>query len=263
MRRISTEHVRDMRAAALALACAAMTVCIPASAQESIAPAAFSMQPFEPEAAVKVPDSKPDATPAARHRKSGPPNPKHETRKSGSAKPLDVPSPAPAAANAVQAPTAQSGAATPALAATPIGEFEPVVHARNAKIGLCMDNIVGQSARVIDRPHQAASTWVTDAPNENVFSSIISLSYPNKVTPNGAAVILAAPLGAGKCQGQSVQIYPTARSCTAVQASLIQIGKTIGTLENLPLLQLKDGSRNLLMPTAGGGCVVVTVQLRQ
>ena len=185
-----------------------------------------------------------------------------------SAKKSPVPASAASGSVAAAAPNPPAQAATgvaqaPVSATPPTGEFDPVVHARSAKIGVCMDNIVGQSGRVIDRPHQAASTWVTSAPDENVFQSIVSLSYPNKQMPNAAAVILAAPIGANKCQGQSVQIFPTARSCTAVQASLIQIGKTIATLENLPLVQLKDGSRNLLMPTAGGGCVVITVQLRQ
>ena len=255
---IAIARVSAARAARIAAACATLVVCAHAQAQEAPAPA---VPAGEAQTAVQPQEPKETGAPASRHRKAGSATAKPEARKSAPAKSPETPSSSPAAANAVPAP-AQQGAASPAPAA-PVGEFEPVIHARNAKLGACMDNVVGQSARVIDRPHQAASTWVTGAPNDNVFSSIVSLSYPNKVTPNGAAVILAAPLGGGKCQGQSVQIYPTARSCTAVQASLIQIGKTIGTLENLPLLQLKDGSRNLLMPSAGGGCVVVTVQLRQ
>ncbi len=125
-----------------------------------------------------------------------------------------------------------------------------------------MDNILAQSASVIYTAHTAISTWVSAAPNDNVFQSIVGLSYPNKGAPNAAAVIFAAPLGPGKCQGQTVQIYPTAQPCSAVQASLIKEGRTIGTLQALPVVEGKGGVRDLLLPTAGGGCVIVAIGIR-
>jgi hypothetical protein len=137
-----------------------------------------------------------------------------------------------------------------------------VIHAQNAKITTCMDNILAQSSSVIDSAHTAISTWVSTAPNDNAFQSIIGLSYPNKGAPNAAAVIFAAPLGPGKCQGETVQIYPTALPCSAVQASLIKEGRTLATLQALPVVETKGGGRDVLMPTAGGGCVIVAIGLR-
>ena len=168
--------------------------------------------------------------------------------------------PTPQAPASPQAPVVSQPAA-PQSTSEPIGEFEPVIHARNAKITTCMDKIVGLSARVIDRPHSSVSTYVAAAPNDHVFQSIIGMNYPNKVAPNGAAVIIAAPIDGSRCEGETVQIYPTTNSCTAVQAALINNGRTLTTLRSLPLLQTKDGNRELLMPTAGGGCVVVSIGL--
>jgi len=125
-----------------------------------------------------------------------------------------------------------------------------------------MDTILGASATVIDSEHAAISSWARAAPNENVFQSIIGLSYANKAAPNGAAVILAAPLASNKCEGETVQIYPFAQSCSAIQASLVKDGETIATLRSLPVVQTKSGFRDILLPTAGGGCVVVAVGLR-
>jgi hypothetical protein len=137
-----------------------------------------------------------------------------------------------------------------------------VIHAQNAKITTCMDNVLAQSGNVIDTSHTAISTWVTAAPNDNAFQSIVGLSYPNRGAPNAAAVIFAAPLGPGKCQGQSVQVYPVAQPCSAIQASLIKEGRTVGNLQAVPLVETKTGMRDLLLPTAGGGCVIVAIGLK-
>jgi hypothetical protein len=126
-----------------------------------------------------------------------------------------------------------------------------------------MDTIVGESAAVIDTTHAAISSWGTAAPNDNLFLSIVGLSYPSKTTPSAAAVVLAAPLGPKKCEGMTVQIYPLASSCSATQALLIRDGRTIATLHDLPVVETKSGMREVLIPTAGGGCVVVAVGVRK
>ncbi len=191
------------------------------------------------------------------------PQPTTSTRpKHGSEKPQPASEPAkPTAPQAAEPQPAAPQPAAPQSARAATGEFQPVVQARAANITTCMDKIVGMSARVIDRPHSAVSTYVQAAPNENVFEAIVGMNYPNKEMPNGAAVVLAAPIGATKCQGQTIQIYPTTNSCTAVQASLVKNGHTLTSLNSLPLLQTKDGTRDLLIPTAGGGCVVVGIAL--
>ncbi len=169
----------------------------------------------------------------------------------------------PNAAPAQPPPSAEPAVPTPEAPTKAIGEFQPVLHAQEAKITTCMDTIVGESASVIDSAHTAISSWNKAAPDNNLFVSIVGLSYANKVAPNGAAVILAAPTGAGKCNGETVQIYPFAQSCSAIQASLIKDGHTVATLRALPVVETKAGIRNVLIPTTGGGCVVVAVTMRQ
>ena len=161
--------------------------------------------------------------------------------------------PAPAPAAEAPAPQAPQGA---------IGEFQPVLHAQGAKITTCMDTIVGEAAAVIDTDHTAISSWATAAPDENVFVSIIGLSYANKASPNAAAIVFAAPVGPRKCVGGTVQVYPFGQSCSALQASLIKKGRTIAMLRALPVVETKGGYRDILIPTAGGGCVLVSVGMR-
>lgn len=176
----------------------------------------------------------------------------------------------PAAKGAAAKPAHPTKPAAPAAEApepqTPpgaVGEFQPVLHAEAAKITTCMDTIVAESAAVIDSAHTAISSWNTAAPNDNEFVSIVGLSYANKAAPNAAAVIVAAPGGAAKCHGTTVQICPVARSCSAIQAELIKEGHTIAVLRALPVVETKAGSRDVLIPTSGGGCAVVAVGMRQ
>ncbi len=155
---------------------------------------------------------------------------------------------------AAQAPRAPAGA---------VGELQPVLHAQQAKITTCMDTIVRQSAAAIDAPHAAASSWTSAAPNQNLFVSIVGLSYQSPLAPNAAAVILAAPVGPSRCEGTVVQIIPSARSCSVIQASLLKTGRTIAMLQGLAVVQTELGVRNLLLPTAGGGCTLVAVGLQE
>jgi hypothetical protein len=161
-------------------------------------------------------------------------------------------------------PTSAPGEATaPQAPSTQVGEFQPVLHAQGAKISTCMDTIVGESASVIDSAHTAISSWSNSAPDANEFLSIVGLSYANKAAPNAAAVMMAAPLGSGKCQGATVQVYPVAQPCSALQASLIKEGHTIASLGALPVVETKAGSRDVLIPTTGNGCVLIAVRMQQ
>jgi hypothetical protein len=170
--------------------------------------------------------------------------------------------PAPAE-GAVQPPVGASASApVPQASADGVGEFQPVLHAQGAKIATCMDTIINQSSSVIDSAHTAISTWVSSAPNDNAFQSIVGLSYPNKLAPNAASIIFAAPVGPGRCEGETVQIYPTAQPCSVVQANLIKEGHTIATLQALPVVETKTGGRDILLPSAGGGCVIVATGLK-
>lgn len=164
---------------------------------------------------------------------------------------------------AAKQPPPAAEAPSPQAPAGDVGEFQPVLHAQHAAITTCMDTIVGASAAVIDSGHTAISSWHTAAPNDHAFLSIVGLHYANKEVPNAAAVILAAPVGARQCDGATVQVVPVARPCSAVQAGLIKKGHTTAMLGALPVVETKTGYRDLLLPSAGGGCVVVSVGLRQ
>lgn len=186
--------------------------------------------------------------------------PKAPPRPSAPAPEAQGPSPVPGE------PRPASGTSQPAPAPeagpNPLGELQPVLHAQGAKITTCMDMIINQASNVIDTTHTAISTWVTSAPNDNAFQSTVGLSYPNKAAPNAAAILFAAPVGPGRCEGETVQIYPTAQACSIVQANLIKEGRTVATLQALPVVETKSGARDILLPSAGGGCVVVAIGLR-
>jgi hypothetical protein len=156
-----------------------------------------------------------------------------------------------------------AGAAVPQTPKGAAGELQPVLHAERAGITTCMDAIVGAAAAAIDSRHTAISSWSRAAPDKNIFLSIVGLSYANKAAPNGAAVIFAAALGPGRCQGGTVQVYPVAQSCSALQAKLIRHGHTLAVLRALPVVESQSGVRYVLIPTAGGGCTLVAVELRR
>jgi hypothetical protein len=168
----------------------------------------------------------------------------------------------PAAPEAETPAGAPQGAPIPQAGPDPLGELQPVLHAQGAKITTCMDTIINQASSVIDTTHTAISTWVTSAPNDNAFQSTVGLSYPNKSAPNAAAILFAAPVGPGRCEGETVQIYPTAQACSLVQANLIKEGHTLATLQALPVVETKTGARDILLPSAGGGCVIVAIGLK-
>ena len=160
-------------------------------------------------------------------------------------------------------PAAAAVAPAPLEPAGAVGALQPVLHAQQAKVSTCMDTIVRQSGAVIDGPHQAVSSWTQAAPNRNLFVSLVGLSYKSPIAPNGAAVMLAAPIGPGRCEGAVVQIVPSARPCSVIQGSLVKAGRTIAMLQGLAVVQTNLGIRDLLMPTVGGGCALVAVGLQE
>jgi hypothetical protein len=226
-----------------------LSTALPAKSQAEITPTQTSAAPLTVLAQWDVPQTKEPQT--------------TEPPRKGGFKPTHKPAAQAApATQSLSAPPPVPEAPEPRTPAGAVGEFQPVLHAQGAKITTCMDTIVGESAAVIDSAHTAISSWATASPDENLFVSIIGLSYANKLAPNAAALIVAAPVGSNKCAGGTVQIYPFAQSCSAIQASLIKEGHTIATLRALPVVETKAGVRNVLMPTAGGGCVVIAVGLR-
>lgn len=246
--------LRPAAAPALAVACWLPLLPSSLSAQDAAKPGPptdLSRPAAQPPAAAKSKSANPPAP--ARNPERNPEQPP--------ARPAAQAQPAPPASSAPAGQQPQAPAPDATLA-NPAGEFEPVIHARGAKITTCMDRILAQSHAIIDRPHTAISTWNQAAPNEHPFQSVIGLTYPSKVAPNGIAVIFAAPLSGDKCEGGTVQVIPTAQPCSTVQARLINVGRTIGMLQAMAVVEMRDGSREILVPGASGGCVIVTARHR-
>ena len=169
----------------------------------------------------------------------------------------------PAKAEKAASPAAAESAPVPSLPAgfqnEAVGEMQPLSQARSAGIALCLDTLTRETSLAIDGVHDAFSTWSATKPDEHTFSSIVSLRYNNQTVPRAVAILIAAPRPDHGCDGITVQIVPTARSCGAIQTALLNDGKVIANLTGLPLIENKGGMRHILLPTAGNGCTIVVV----
>jgi hypothetical protein len=143
---------------------------------------------------------------------------------------------------------------------TESGELQPVMHARNAGIVTCLDGIARAATGTIEAPHAAMSNWLTGAADQGPFSSIIAMTPANRAAPNAAAFIHLSPTSVGGCQGSTVQVVPTARSCGAMQADFSKDGRTVANLAGIPVILRASGERYLLLQ-APGGCVIVSINL--
>lgn len=140
------------------------------------------------------------------------------------------------------------------------GELQPVMHARNAGIVTCLDGIARAATGTIEAPHAAMSNWLTGAANQGPFSSIVAMTPASRTAPNAAAFIHLSPTPVGGCQGSTVQVVPTARSCGAMHAEFSKDSRTIANLAGIPIILRASGERYLLLQ-APGGCVIVSVNL--
>jgi hypothetical protein len=262
---VSSRLVRQgVRRAAAGLTCAAFfsvaaaapSGAVVATAGEFLfAQAEDQNQPAE----AAPPAAKPETKPAAKH----PPKPSPKPQAAAPAKTTQPP-PAPAAGAPAAAVTPAAAPAQPAPPQPPpstAAEPQPLVHASQAGVKSCLDGIARAANGTIDTQHAAMSQWFTGAADSHLFESIISLAYPNKVAPHAATVLLAAPTQGQSCDTSTVQIFPTARPCNAVLADLLKTGKVIADLAGMPVSQTPNGARQLLMPTAGNGCVMIVVNL--
>jgi hypothetical protein len=234
---VSSRLVRQaVRRAAAGLTCAAFFCAAAAAPSGAVAAAAGDLlfaqaedqnQPAEA-APAAPPAAKPETKPAPKH----PPKPAPKPQVAAPAKTTPQPPPAPAAA--APAAPAVTPAAAPAQPAPPqpppstAAEPQPLVHASQAGVKSCLDGIARAANGTIDTQH-AMSQWFTGAADSQLFQSIISLAYPNKVAPHAAAVLLAAPTQGQSCDTSTVQIFPTARPCNAVLADLLKTGKVIAS----------------------------------
>jgi hypothetical protein len=200
--------------------------------------------PVPPAAA---PETNPAPKPAPKHR----PKPAPKPQAAAPAKTTAQPQPAPAAAAPAPPKPPPSTAAEP----------QPLVHAAQAGVKSCLDGVARAANGTIDTRHAAMSNWFTGAADSHVFESIVSLAYPNAVSPRAVAILLAAPTQAQSCDTSTVQIFPTARPCNVVLADLLKEGKVIADLDGMPVSQSPNGARQILMPTAGNGCVMIVVAL--
>ena len=168
-----------------------------------------------------------------------------------------TPSPPLAAAPAPAAP-ATTGAIPPGGT---LADMQPLAHARSAGATRCMDALAKASSTAIDADHEAFSTWSTSAPNAHLFQTIALMRYPNQTAPRSASVLVVTPTAADSCEGGTVQVVPSARSCAAIQAQLMQGGKAMVTLTGLPVIENLAGIRQILLPAPNNGCVMISVGL--
>jgi hypothetical protein len=229
-----------------------------------VAQAEDQNQPAEASPAAPPP-GKPETKPAPKHPRKPAPKPQ-AAAPAKTAPPPPPPQAQPAPAAAPPGPTAP---AAPAPAAPPppkpppstAAEPQPLVHAAQAGVKSCLDGVARAANGTIDTRHAAMSNWFTGAADSHVFESIVSLAYPNAVSPRAVAILLAAPTQPQSCDTSTVQIFPTARPCNVVLADLLKEGKVIADLDGMPVSQSPNGARQILMPTAGNGCVMIVVAL--
>lgn len=174
-----------------------------------------------------------------------------EPKKKG---PAEKPS-APAAAK----PDKDAVQDTPGDRGVPAGQIQPQQHASSGGITTCFDSLARASSQTVDGEHQAFSFWDPKRPNEGTFRSIVALKYPHATAPRGAAVIINGPV-AGGCDATTLQIVPTVRPCSAIQADLIKNGRAVANLTGLALIQVPQDLSYLLLPTAGDGCAIVAIR---
>jgi hypothetical protein len=141
----------------------------------------------------------------------------------------------------------------------PAGQIQPQQHASSGGITTCFDSLARASSQTVDGEHQAFSFWDPKRPNESTFRSIVALKYPHATAPRGAAVIINGPV-AGACDATTLQIVPTVRPCSSIQADLMKNGRAVANLTGLALIQVPQDLSYLLLPTAGDGCAIVAIR---
>jgi hypothetical protein len=247
-----------------AFLCAAADVPSPSAATAAgallLAQAEDQSQPAEAPPVVP-PAAKPETKPAPKHQRKPSPKPQAAAPAKTTAQPQPAPAAAAPPAPAAAAPAAPAQPPPPQPPPSTAAEPQPLVHASQAGVKSCLDGIARAANGTIDTQHAAMSQWFTGAADSHLFQSIVSLAYPNKIAPHAAAVLLAAPTQGQSCDTSTVQIFPTARPCNAVLADLLKTGKVIADLAGMPVSQTPNGARQLLMPTAGNGCVMIVVNL--
>ncbi len=173
-----------------------------------------------------------------------------------SARPKAPPPLPPQAAPAPPMPSTPipTNAPAPSLISPP-DQPQPVVHAKNANIGPCVGAVEKGVAGTIEAPHSAYSLWNQADPKSHAFTSIVAQAYPTPSGPRSASVIVAAPAASG-CDSVTVQVYPVARSCPEIEREMLQQARPVASIAGLTVIE-RGKYRNLLIPTAGNGCVLV------
>ena len=138
-------------------------------------------------------------------------------------------------------------------------DMQPLIHAKNAGVALCLGTLARASTVAIDAEHEAFSTWATSAPDIHIFQSIAIMRYSNQVAPRSASVLLVAPTISNSCEGGTVQVIPSARPCSAIQGQLMQGSKAIANLSGVSVIENSSGVRQMLLPAPGNGCVMISV----
>jgi hypothetical protein len=201
-----------------------------------------------------------DATPEvqAAPPEATPPSPDAESAKKSKAKPRAKP-------ERPRPPEAAKKTAPPPVAAPIVLPDPPlpVVQARQLGLAGCAPMLDSMARESLTTTYDVQSGWSPDAPANHVFQSVAVLNRPGNVPPDGLAALIAAPLGAGGCDGVIVQVFPLAGDCAGVQKLLLAGGgKTLGPLLNARIMLDANQRRLFLLPGYANTCIAVAVDSR-
>ena len=180
-------------------------------------------------------DGKDEATPQAAHSAKKHPHKILAARHDAPAQ--TTPATSPAAPTDIAAPLVKSGAGTCAAQV-------------NALASATMGGVVS---------FNTAAHWALTKPDQRPVSVFIGQKFANPAVPYGATGVFATPNGQSGCDGLSVQVVPSAMSCSKLRETLSAHGKQIGDLAGIPLME-DAGGQTMLVPTAADACVMVGVR---
>jgi hypothetical protein len=152
--------------------------------------------------------------------------------------------------------TSQAQQSAPAPPSPPT----PVAHAVSAGLGRCAPALGDMSHDTLYTAYDAQSGWDLKAPNSHIFQSVVGLRYPKNKPQNALVALIAAPIGAGGCDGVAVEVYPVATTCAATAAFAQKGGKQLADLVGVKVVLDAKSSRLFLLPGDGSTCIVVSVK---
>ncbi|MDE8344006.1 MAG: hypothetical protein POG24_09325 [Acidocella sp.] len=104
------------------------------------------------------------------------------------------------------------------------------------------------------------SAWNRTNPANHSFQSVAVLNKPDNLPPDGLAALVVTPLANGTCDGVTLQVFPLAGTCPAVQSVILSSGgRILGPLLNSRVMIDAAGKRLILLPGFNNTCMAISV----